>query len=46
MGRKAARQPLTIDDAIPDAVMTPPPDEGRDRARRLGRTVKDGAQIA
>ena len=37
---------LTIDAAIHDAVMTLPPDERRDRARRLGRTVKDGAQIA
>jgi len=37
---------LTIDAAIHDAVMTLPPDERRDRARRLGRTVKVGAQIA
>jgi hypothetical protein len=37
---------LTIDAAIHDAVMTLPPDERRGRARRLGRTVKDGAQIA
>jgi len=37
---------LTIDAAIHDAVMTLPPDERRDRTRRLGRTVKDGAQIA
>jgi hypothetical protein len=37
---------LTIDAAIHDAVMTLPPDERRDRAGRLGRTVKDGAQIA
>jgi hypothetical protein len=37
---------LTIDAAIHDAVMALPPDERRDRARRLARTIKDGAQIA
>jgi hypothetical protein len=37
---------LTIDADIHEAVMALPPDERRDRARRLGRTVKDGAQIA
>jgi hypothetical protein len=46
VGRQSGRQHAIIDAAIHDAVMALPPDERRDRARRLGRTIKDGAQIA